>query len=43
VSFEKPGRPWERVALGALSFLSLLVIACFLARTTPDGDLWGHL
>ena len=31
------------VAARALSALALLVIACFLARTAPDGDLWGHL
>ena len=27
----------------ALSLVTLLVIACFLARTAPDADLWGHL
>jgi hypothetical protein len=27
----------------ALSFMTLLVIVCFLARTAPDADLWGHL
>ena len=27
----------------ALSFMTLLVIVCFLARTGVDGDLWGHL
>ena len=32
-------------AVGArvLSFVTLLVIACFLAGTAPDADLWGHL
>ena len=27
----------------ALSFMTLLVIVCFLARTGADADLWGHL
>jgi hypothetical protein len=31
------------VGARALSFIALLVIACFLAGTAPDADLWGHL
>jgi hypothetical protein len=33
----------KALAVRALSFFTLLVIVCFLARTTPDADLWGHL
>src|SRR5207253_8077717 len=33
----------QAVGAAALSFAALLVIACFLAGTAPDADLWGHL
>jgi hypothetical protein len=32
-----------RVAVRALSFLTLVVLTCFLAITRADPDLWGHL
>lgn len=35
--------PWARLATGAVSFVALLVVVCFLAGTAPDADLWGHL
>ena len=35
--------PRNDFAMRALSFMALLVIVCFLARTGADADLWGHL
>src|SRR5215471_16427753 len=32
-----------RVPVRALSFLTLVVLTCFLAITRADPDLWGHL
>ena len=37
-------RPTSRALVEfALSALALLVILCFLAPTSADADLWGHL
>jgi hypothetical protein len=38
-----PAPAWKALAAGAVSFVALLVIVCFLAGTAPDADLWGHL